>query len=145
MIRFKLEDKEYPITINYLMALQDLPEKFGIDLTKIFTDPEKAEDTMNALILDDEKGLRLAWYFVEKSAVGMEWEDFLQKMNGKVLETFREDFWSAVVNFSGPLKKNLLTELWTGFKREIKKAKFDELMSQPQTSDASFSDYNHEE
>lgn len=136
MIYFEFRGKKYPITINYLESLRTLPEKFNINLTKIFTDGEAAAETMQSLVLDDEKTLNLAWHYIHEHT-DMEFTDFLSTMTGKDLERFREDFWSAVVNFSGPLKKRLLLELWEQFKRDLKKAEF-----QNEESEASFSDSN---
>jgi hypothetical protein len=138
MIAFEFKNNKYPIKINYLESLRVLPEKFGINLSKMFTDPDASSETMQALTLDDEKTLKLAWYYVEPSASFPE-EEFLEQMTGKDLERFREDFWSAVVNFSGPLKKNLLMAMWDQFKRDIKKAEFES-----PTSDVLPSDSNQE-
>jgi len=136
---FELKGRKYPIKINYKQSLEVLPDKFGIRLSKIFTDGDAAADTMQKLILDDEATLKLCWHYIEEHT-DLNYSEFLDIMEGKDLERFREDFWAAVVNFSGPLKKNLLIEMWTMFKRDLKKA---ELASM--TSDASPSDSNPEE
>jgi hypothetical protein len=133
---FELKGVKYPIKMNYRESLMILPEKFGINLCKIFTDGDAAANTMQALILDDELTLKLAWYYIEEKA-SFDWEEFLELMEGKDLERFREDFWAAVVNFSGVLKRNLLQEMWNQFKRDLKKA---ELMNT--TSDVLPSDSN---
>lgn len=138
MVNFEFKDRKYPIKINYLESLKTLPEKFDLRLCAIFTDGEAAADTMQGLILDDEKTINLAWHYVEPTA-SFTYDEFLEEMQGKDLERFREDFWSAVVNFSGPLKKNLLTEMWNQFKRDLKKAEL-----QSETSTASPSDSNQE-
>lgn len=136
MISFEFRGKKYPITINYLESLRTLPEKFGINLTKIFTDGEAASQTMQALILDDEKSLELAWHYIHEHT-DISYEEFLETVTGKDLERFREDFWSAVVNFSGPLKRRLLQELWDQFKRDLKRAEL-----QNETYEQSSSDSN---
>ena len=119
-IYFEFKKGKYPIELTYWQALKVLPDKFGINLCKIFTDGEAAGETMQSLVLDDECCLRLAWHYVNETASFTE-EEFLQQMTGSDLERFREDFWAAVINFSGPLKRNLLTELWNQFKRDLKK------------------------
>lgn len=121
-MHFEFKNIQYQININYYDSLKVLPEKFNINLCKIFTDGEIAGETMQNLILDDELTLKLAWYYIEPAISGMDEDDFLRNMTGKDLERFREAFWQAVVNFSGPLKKNLLTEMWNQFKRDLKKA-----------------------
>ena len=120
-VHFEFKGKKYPIDITYYQSIKILPEKFGINLSKIFTDGEVAADTMQTLILDDEKTLDLCWHYLnEKTEI--EFDEFLEVISGKDLERFREDFWAAVVNFSSPLKKKLLQDLWSQFKRDLKKA-----------------------
>ena len=120
-VHFEFRGKKYPIDITYYQSIKILPEKFGISLSKIFTDGEVAADTMQTLILDDEKTLDLCWHYLnEKTEI--EFDEFLEVISGKDLERFREDFWAAVVNFSSPLKKKLLQDLWSQFKRDLKKA-----------------------
>lgn len=94
---------------------------------------------MQTLALDDERTLDLLWFYLEETAA-FDKDDFLKTVEAKDLDRFRDDFWSAVVNFSGPLKKNLMMELWDQFKRDIKKADL-----QSRISDASLSNYNLEE
>ena len=137
-IAYEFKGIKYPIKLNYLEALRVLPDKFDINLSKIFTDGEAASETMQALILDDERTLNLLWYYMQDTAPFTQ-DEFLEMMSGRDLERFREDFWAAVVNFSGPLKKNLLTEMWNQFKRDLKKAEL-----QSETSDASPSNSSQE-
>ena len=137
-VYFELKGKKYPIEINYTQALKILPEKFGINLAKVFTSGEEAASTMEILVLDDEKSLALAWHYIEPTA-SFDEEQFLTDMNGSLLDQFREDFWAAVVNFTGPLKRNLMREMWEQFKRDLKKVDL-----QTETSTASPSDSSQE-
>ena len=139
MIQYELRGKQYPLNITYYQSIKILPEKYGINLCKIFTDGDAAAETMQTLILDDEKTLNLLWHFLEERT-DMTFDEMLETVTGKDLERFREDFWSAVVNFSGPLKKNLLIEMWSQFKRDLKRA---ELTTE--TSSVSLSDSKVEE
>lgn len=139
-MHFELDGNKYQISLNYYEAIKVLPSKFGIHLNKIFTDGDAAAQTMQTLALDDELCLKLAWYYVEPTASAMDEDDFYRAMSGKDLERFRDAFWQEVVNFSGPLKKNLLMEMWSQFKRDLKKA---ELATE--NSNASLSDSNPEE
>ena len=138
-VHFEFKGKKYPIDITYYQSIKILPEKFGINLSKIFTDGDVAADTMQTLILDDEKTLDLCWHYLNEKTE-MTFDEFLETISGKDLERFREDFWAAVVNFSSPLKKKLLQDLWNQFKRDLKKA--DLTM---ETSDASPSTSKQEE
>lgn len=119
-VYFEFKDKKYPLEINYYESIKTFPDKFGINLGKIFTDEVAASETMQALIFDDERTIDLAWYFINEKT-DMTFDDFLKKLTGKELEQFREDFWSAVVNFSPRLKQDLLRELWNQFKKDLKK------------------------
>lgn len=129
MISFEFRGTKYPINLNYWEAINVLPEKYGISLTKIFTDAEAAEKTMQGLVLDDELTLELAWHYIQETA-SFDKEEFFKHMQGKDLDRFREDFWSAVINFSPPLKKNLMEEMWRQFKKDMKKVEL-----QNETSD----------
>ena len=120
-VHFEFKGKKYPIDITYYQSIKILPEKFGISLSKIFTDGEVAAATMETLILDDEKTLDLCWHYLNEKTE-LEFDQFLEVISSKDLERFREDFWAAVVNFSSPLKKKLLQDLWSQFKRDLKKA-----------------------
>lgn len=119
-MEFELNKIKYPIEINYFESIKVLPQKFGVSLTRMFVDQDEAVSTMESLILDDEKTLALAWYYVERTATGIDEDDFLRTMTGKDLERFREAFWQAVVNFSGPLKRPLMEEIWKQFKKDLK-------------------------
>ena len=109
-VHFEFKGKKYPIDITYYQSIKILPEKFGISLSKIFTDGEVAAATMETLILDDEKTLDLCWHYLNEKTE-LEFDQFLEVISSKDLERFREDFWAAVVNFSSPLKKKLLQDL----------------------------------
>jgi len=122
IIRFKLGKEEIPIKINWLLALNELPEKFDIRICKLF-DPAHSDDTqavMQKLLLDDEYCLKLCWYFVALKSE-MTYDTFLEQLESSHnLESFREAFWAAAVNFSGPLKKGLMIDAWKEFKKELK-------------------------
>lgn len=136
-MEFELNKIKYPITINYYESIKVLPQKFGVSLTRMFVDQDEANETMVSLTMDDEKTLALAWYYVEQTASGMDEDDFLKVMTGKDLERFRDAFWQAVVNFSGPLKKPLLEEIWKDFKKSLKSP---ELLNQISEQSSSNSD-----
>jgi hypothetical protein len=133
MITFEFNNLTYPIKLTYGVSLNVLPQRFGINLSKIFTDPEMASQTLQNLTFDDEKTLQLMWYFIEPTA-SMDYDEFLEKITPKELENFREMFWAAVVNFSGSLKKNILLQMWDDFKREVKKADLMKMTSEASSS-----------
>ena len=119
MTEFTVNKQTYSITLNWWKAINVLPEKYGISITKLLSDNELSIETLNTLVLDDEKTLKLMWYFVEPIA-SMELEGFLNVVTTQEIESFREAFWAEVVNFSGSLKKNILLQMWSQFKRDLK-------------------------
>jgi len=121
MTTFNIGKQEYNIKLTYGLSVNVLPDKFNINLTKIFVDSELASKTMETLVLDDERTLSLMWFFVEPTA-SIDYDTFLEKVSPQELEEFREAFWAEVVNFSGSLKKNMMLQMWTEFKKELKKA-----------------------
>lgn len=133
--KFTHDDHNYNIKIGYRDSLEILPEKFGIYLSRLFSSEEYASETMSALVLDDERSLKLMYYYVEDQST-MEWDQFLDNVTPKELEAFREAFWVEVENFSGSLKKNLLRQIWTEFKREIKKGSLEKQSTEPLVSDS---------
>jgi hypothetical protein len=128
MEKFSFQGQEYVITLGYYDAINVLPEKFDLHLVKLFVDQQALLKTINGLLADDEKALQLMWFYMQESA-SFEWDDLLKKVSSSDINTFREAFWAEVVNFSGPLKKTPLMDLWKMAKTELKKMTFDELSS----------------
>lgn len=128
MIKFEFKGREYPINIKYRDAIEELPDKFNIHLCEIFTDEEKGLETMQRLVLDDKLCLSLMFYYLEDS--GLEWSDFLDKVTESDLRKFREDFWTAVAVFSGPLKKGIVEQMWAQFKKDLKNANLEQMISE---------------
>lgn len=122
IVRFKVGAIDIPIKINWMLALTELPEQFDIRICKLF-DPQHTDgtqDLMQKLLLDDEYTLKLCWFFVSRKSE-MTYDTFLNELDSSHnLESFREAFWAAAVNFSGPLKKGLMIEAWKEMKREVK-------------------------
>lgn len=133
-IKFEFRQRQYPIKITYFDAITTLPERFGIDLCEIFTDEDKALRTMQALTLDDKLCLKLMHHYIGD---GIEWEDLLKQATEKDVARFREDFWTEVGVFSGPLKRGILEQMWNQFKKELKEANFEEMISETSPSDSS--------
>lgn len=132
---FKIKNDTFTIRIGYRDSIVILPEKFGIHLSRLFSSEEAASETLSALVLDDERSLKLMYYYVEEQT-GSDWDEFLDSVSPKELDEFREAFWTEVENFSGPLKKNLLRQIWTEFKREIKKSSLEKMNTGPLLSDS---------
>ena len=116
---FTVDKQRYTIALTWWKAINVLPEQFSISITKILSDNEQATETLNTLVLDDEKTLKLMWHFMEPTA-SMGIEQFLTIVTTPEIEAFREAFWAEVVNFSGSLKKNILLQMWDQFKRDLK-------------------------
>jgi len=120
---FTFDGKRIPIVINMKMVVGELNKKFNLNVLGMFASDILVEQTMRELVFEDEKTLQLMHFFLEKE-VTISYDSMLNKMeNLDVLDEFREAFWAAIVNFSGPLKKQALLEIWQIFKRELKEFK----------------------
>jgi hypothetical protein len=119
---FKLGDKRYKLKITMGMATKDLPDKFDMDILSMFCSEERMQQAMQKMVFDDSGALRLMHYFVEKES-GFTYERMLEDLSDlAVVDEFRDAFWAAIVNFSGPLKKKILMQMWQEFKKELKEA-----------------------
>lgn len=128
---FEFDGKKIPIELDVKMVMGDLAKKFDLRILSMFTDDTIVEAAMRKLVFHDEETLKLMHYFIEKQT-SMSYDSMCNKMtNLDILDEFREAFWAAVVNFSGPLKKQALLEIWKMFKDELRQFK-----SQQNTSDA---------
>jgi hypothetical protein len=119
--KFSFAGKHYPVNITWSSAYNTLPEKFDIEILKLFVNEEQTQKTIQSLLADDDLALRLCWFYLEPQ-VQYDWDKFLQLLDEEpeAVENFRETFWAAVVNFSSPQKKGVLMEMWTIMKREMK-------------------------
>lgn len=133
MESFKVGNATYQIKLTYGTTISILPEKFGIHINRILSDGDAAQDTLTTLVLDDEKCLRFMYYWME-STTSQTYEAFLDSVTTSELDAFREAFWSEVVNFSGSLKKKLMLQLWSEFKRDLKDANLTKSEPSPSTS-----------
>lgn len=122
---FEFNGKKYKVEISPTMAYKELPQRFEINLLKMFADEETNKETLQTLIMDDDKMLHLMYFFLEKNGSTLTLENVLSQMeNLAVLDTFRDAFWAGVINFSPPLKKNILLQIWDQMKKEIKDIDF---------------------
>ena len=119
-MKLVLQNQTFEINISYRTAYTHLPEKFDIRLLQMFVDEEAGEKLLKELLLDDEKCLGLFWFFVEPQFEGKTFDDFLGILQTGDLDKFRQTFWEEVANFSGPLKRNLVMQLWEMLQRELK-------------------------
>lgn len=139
--KFTFGGKQYPITITWSSAYNTLPEKFDIEILKLFINEEQTQKTIQSLLADDELALKLCWFYIEPQ-VQFDWDKFLELLDEEpeAIENFRETFWAAVVNFSSPQKKGVLLEMWKIMKREMK-----QLSLESQISSKSSTESNPEE
>jgi hypothetical protein len=124
--KFSFNDKTYPIIVTWSLAYNTLPEKFNIEILKLFVDEQLTQQTTNRILVDDDLCLRLCWFFIEPQ-VQFDWDKFLELLDQEpeAIENFRETFWSAIVNFSSPQKKGVLLEIWKLLKKEMKQLSLD--------------------
>lgn len=127
--KFKVAKEEYSITINWYNAVHTLPEKFNLEITELLVDDDSTNNTLRRLLVDDKAIIYMMWHYMEDSA-SMSFEDFLQVVKTSEVNAFREAFWAEVANFSGPLKENLLYQVWKDSKKYLKKEALDSSASE---------------
>lgn len=121
---FELAGKRYQVQITMSDAYKELPKRFGLELLKMFANEEKCQETMQELIFDEDKTLHLMHMYIERQNGMMTFDTMLEQLeNLTVLDSFRDAFWAAIVNFSGPLKKQVLIQIWEQFKKELKEVR----------------------
>jgi len=136
--KFTFHEKAYPIIINWSSAYNVLPEKFDINILKLFVNEEETQKTISNLLNDDDLALRLCWFYLEPH-VSFDWDKFLQLLDEELeaIENFREAFWAAVVNFSSPQKKGVLLEMWKIMKREMRQLSLESQISSKSSTESS--------
>jgi hypothetical protein len=100
------------------MAIKTLPDQFQIKPLKLFGETDEASLLMQTLVLDDEKALKLMHFFADK-VDPMTFDDFIDIVEPSELHSFVEEFWEALANFSGPLKKPMMIQMWKEFKKSM--------------------------
>ena len=75
-----------------------------------FGDPEQFGRVWAELLFDDEKALKVLWRCVETQATdaGVSETQFLEAMNGEVLENALDALGEAVVNFTRPQRRGIV-------------------------------------
>lgn len=135
--KFTFNGRTYPIEITWKLAYAVLPEKFDIEVLKLFINDQITNKVVSQLLLDDELTLRLCWFFLEPQ-VSFDFDKFVELLDTEpeAIEGFREVFWGAVVNFSSPQKKGVLRDLWDQMKREMRQLKLESTTSSTSPSDS---------
>lgn len=136
--KFTFSGKTYPIAITWSLAHATLPEKFNIEILKLFVDEATTQRTINNLLMDDDLALRLCWFFIEPQ-ISYDWEKFLSLLDEETeaIDNFREVFWGAVINFSSPQKRGVLGDMWKIMKRELKQLNLDSPQSSTSSTESS--------
>lgn len=121
---FELNKQRYPVKLtmkDVLGVLQD----YELDLFSIFASEETMQNAMMNLLLNDQMALDLMYLFIERKNKELTKDQVLELMEDmSILDNFREAFWAAVVNFSSPLKKELLRGIWETLKKELRDKNF---------------------
>jgi hypothetical protein len=128
MRSFQYRKSDYSIVVGWFQAIDEFPAKFNIHLADLVSDMQKSNETVNTILLNDNIIIQLMWYYL-KPHVTCEWEDFLKQVEATEVHKFRESFWEAVLDFSGPLKTPILTQLWKEVKKELREVNLEELAS----------------
>ena len=133
--KFNFEDKEFKIDIKWKTASEVLPDKFDIELLKIFVNDQAATAAMQRMLLDDMLAHKVMWFFME-SQTAMTYDQYEDKMSIPALDVFREAFWIEVSNFFGSAKRKLVLDMWEMFKKELKNADLQMLISENLSSNS---------
>jgi len=135
--KFSFAGKQYPINITWSAAYNTLPDKFGLEILKLFVNDEITQKIAMNLLVDDDLCLRLCWHYLE-SQVQYDWDKFLELLDEEpdAVEHFRETMWAAIVNFSSPQKKGVLLDLWKSLKREMKQLSLDSATSSKSSTES---------
>lgn len=119
-----------------LKTVYSIRDKFDFNVMKLFIEDEKAAHQIQRLALDEEFAIELCWFMIEKQ-VKYSKEKFIENVSDlSVLDQFREAFWAAVVNFSNPLKKAALLQMWKEFKKEVRNLDVTKLISEQLSTDS---------
>lgn len=127
--KFTLNKQEYTIKIGYRDALEVLPEKFGLEITKLLVDDDKTNNIVRSLLMDDEKLIQIMWYYMQETTT-LQYSEFIEVLTPLEVNNFRERLWEEISNFSGPLKKSMMLQAWSEAKRYLKKVQLDSLDSE---------------
>lgn len=128
MRKFKFLNNEYPLVINWFQAVDEFPGLFDLHIADLVSDGVKSQDTVNTIMLNDNTIIKLMWHYL-KPHVEFEFVDFLKKLPNEDFHAFRNTFWETVLDFSGPLKVNLLKQIWTEQKKELQELTLEKLDS----------------
>lgn len=121
-VGFKFKDTTIPLAFNYRITKKEIPKRFGINLLQVFTSDEETNKLAQDLVFDDEKTLDLMKFFISESRPELveDEDDFLDNVNPQNVHQFREVFWEAYANFSGPLKRSAVIQIWDELKKKMK-------------------------
>jgi hypothetical protein len=134
--KFTLNKKVHVIRID-LKTQYQLVDKFDFNILKLFLDEQLTRETMLKLLIDTEFAIELCWFFIEKK-VDYNKETMLEYLDSAAgLDEFKEAVWAAIVNFSSPLIRKMLVEMWGQLKHELKTFNLDLETSTQSSSESS--------
>lgn len=128
MRNFKFQNRDYQVKIGWFQAVDEFPATFDLHLADLVSDGVKSQDTINTLMLNDNIIIKLMWHYL-KPHLDIDWIEFLKKVDTKEVHDFRTVFWESVLDFSGPLKVNLLKQAWAEMRKELKEVTLEQLAS----------------
>jgi hypothetical protein len=136
--KFTFNQKSYPIQITWSLAYNVLPDKFEIEILKLFVDDTQTQKTAMGLLVNDELALKLCWFFLEPQ-VSYDFDKFLELLDEEpeAIDNFREVLWGAIVNFSSPQKKGVLQDMWKMLKRDLKQLNLESTPSSTSSTESS--------
>jgi hypothetical protein len=104
---FKLNSKEYDISITYWDAVTVYKKRFNIDLVALFE--ESNLDTLLArMYLSDSLALELMEYYTKDD---QPWEETLKNLRPIDVKHFKDAWWETLLSFFDPLRSDFLREV----------------------------------
>ncbi len=116
---FELGTEKHTVKLNF-DDIEGKLKDFGIDVIELFTKEEEADKFLSRFMMDDMFAADIMLFYVNKTHPEMQKKDLLRTMGSfEPLDGFRNAFWGGIVNFSSPLKKTILTQMWEKMKQML--------------------------
>jgi len=117
-MHFTFKQEKIPLTISFKEAYKLLP-KYDIHILGLLVD-NNITTTLSTILTDDLKMLGL-WYEFMKDHTARPFEDLIDDLSAQDFKSFKDAFWSAIVNFTDPQLRPALVKGREEVERELAK------------------------
>lgn len=107
MAEYTFRNKKIPLQFTFGTAMF-FKQEFGLNMLALFED-DNLDNFCAMVSLHDEKILEIWWYYVEKHFSDR--AECIDNLTRDSLTEFKEAFWDAIINFSDPAARPILTDL----------------------------------